>query len=129
MNAILTHPILLVGLGGAVGSNLRYWLGWWMRQHGYTATFPWHTLFINATGSMLLALIAVLVRDRVGPWFLLLGVGLCGGYTTFSTFSLETVELVRKGRMDLASLYVGASTLLGFAGFLAVALCSRSDAD
>ena len=125
MTAILTHPIFLVGLGGAVGSNLRYWLGWWMRSHGWTAPFPWHTLLINVTGSILLALVTLAVKDRSGGWFLLLGVGVCGGYTTFSTFSLETVELIRTGRWDLAAAYAGASMVLGFLGFLAVVLCSE----
>lgn len=129
MNAILTHPIVLVGFGGAVGSNARYWLGQAMRQQGWTAPFPWHTLLINVAGSMLLALTAMLFRERTGDGFLLLGVGFCGGFTTFSTFSLESVELIRRGRWDLAVLYALASLALGFAGFLAVVLASQSDSD
>lgn len=117
MNAILTHPAFLVGLGGALGSNARYWLGRWFKAQPWAADFYWGTLVINLSGSLLLGLIAALFRDRSGPGFLLFGTGFCGGYTTFSTFSLEVNEMMQKGRIDLAAVYMLASVIGGFLAF------------
>ena len=124
--AWLTHPAVLVGLGGAVGSNARYWLGWWFKEQPWAKDYFWGTFVINVSGSILLGLIAALFKDRAGVGFLLLGTGFCGGYTTFSTFSLEVVEFMQRGRWDLALLYVSTSVLGGFLGFAAVFLAVRS---
>lgn len=117
MNSILGHPAFLVGLGGALGSNARYWLGRWFKAQPWAADFYWGTLVINVSGSLLLGLIAALFRDRSGTGFLLFGTGFCGGYTTFSTFSLEVTEMMHKGRVDLAAVYVLASVAGGFLAF------------
>jgi CrcB protein len=119
---------LLVGLGGALGSNARYWLGHWFKAQPWAQDYFWGTFVINVSGSVLLGLVAALFRDRVGAGFLLLGTGFCGGYTTFSTFSLEVVEFLQRGRWDLALLYAGTSVLAGFAGFAAVFLLVRGEA-
>ena len=124
--AWLTHPAVLVGLGGAVGSNARYWLGWWFKAQPWAKDYFWGTFVINVSGSILLGLVAALFKDRAGVGFLLLGTGFCGGYTTFSTFSLEVVEFMQRGRWDLALLYVSTSLLGGFLGFAAVFLAVRS---
>lgn len=116
---VLTHPIILLSLGGAAGVNARYWLGVWIANKQWTAHFPLATLVVNASGSFVIGLIAILLRERFTNWYLLLGVGFCGGYTTFSAFSLETLHLVRQGQWVLALSYVLASV---FAGFIAVAL-------
>ena len=108
---------LTVGLGGALGSILRYWVGHWFKAQPWAKDFFWGTLTINVTGSILLGLFAACFRDRVSTPYLLLGTGLCGGYTTFSTFSLEAVELMQRGRWEWAALYVGASVAGGVVGF------------
>ena len=69
------------------------------------------------SGSLVLGVIAAVFKDRTGTGFLLLGSGFCGGYTTFSTFSMETAEFIQRGRWDLALLYVSTSVLFGFLGF------------
>ena len=117
--AFFTHPAMLVGVGGAAGANARYWIGLWFRTQPWAKEFFWGTLIINVSGSIALGLIAALFRDRAGMGFLLLGTGFCGGYTTFSTFSLEVVESVQRGRWDLALLYVATSVAAGFIGFAA----------
>lgn len=125
---ILTHPIALIGLGGAIGANARYWLSLWFRAQPWAQEFAWGTFVVNVSGSLLLGVVAALVKDRAGPWFLLLGTGLCGGYTTFSTFSLEVAEAIQRGRWDLAALYAGASVVGGLVGFaLAAALVRPSE--
>jgi CrcB protein len=120
LTAFLVHPATLVGVGGAVGSNARYWLGRWFREQPWAQDYFWGTFTINVSGSIILGVVAAIFRDRAGVGFLLLGTGFCGGYTTFSTFSLETTELIRRGRWDLALLYVGTSVLAGFLGFAAM---------
>ena len=114
---------LAVALGAAAGGVARYYLGAAV-LHRTGANFPWATLLINVTGSLLLGFI---VRYAVGtPWVseelrLLLTTGFCGGYTTFSTFSYETAVLLESGRYERAGVYAAASVLLSlaatFAGF------------
>ena len=86
--------VLLVATGGAVGAVIRYGIGRLMAKTMPTAieAFPWHTAFINMLGSMLLAYLAVTLKNQPHPQnWLLLGTGFCGAFTTFSTFSLETM--------------------------------------
>ena len=116
-SSILYHPAFLVGLGGALGSNARFWLGKWFKTQSWAEHYFWGTFCINLSGSLLLGVISVLFRDRMGTGFLLLGTGFCGGYTTFSTFSLEVTEYFQKGRIDLALIYVFTSVLGGFLCF------------
>jgi len=119
LTAIAMHPITLIGLGGAIGSNARYWLGLWFRSQPWAQEYTWGTFVINVSGSLFLGIVAALFKDRAGPGFLLLGTGFCGGYTTFSTFSLEVAEAIHKGRLDLAVLYAGTSVAGGLFAFAA----------
>jgi CrcB protein len=124
---------LWVALGGALGSVARYacsigatrWLG---------ATFPWGTLFVNVTGSFIIGLLAALVSADGRPVlgsdaraFLMIGV--LGGFTTFSSFSLETLTLARSGALGAAGVNVALSLglCLGgvWLGFAAAALFNR----
>ncbi len=108
---------LLVALGGAVGSVARYWVSvlsvWVMGGEA----FPWGTLVINVLGSFVIGLFAALT----GPdgrlagdasTRLLIMVGLCGGFTTFSSFSLQTLSLLRGGAMAAGLFNIAASVLL-----------------
>jgi len=102
---------LWVALGGALGSVSRYWLGGVIADK-FGATFPLGTLAINVTGSFLIGLFAALNlsegRAYASPGFRqFFMVGICGGYTTFSTFSLETLNLARDGQI----LYAGGNIL------------------
>lgn len=103
--------VLLVALGGAVGSVARYGVGF-AAARWFGLGFPWGTIAVNILGSLAIGVLAA----RVGPdhedMRLLLGVGLLGGFTTFSAFSLETVRLMEH-QPGLATLYVAASLLLG----------------
>lgn len=106
---------LLVMLGGAVGAMLRYGLGAWV-QGLLGPGFPWSTFLINITGSFLIGLVLRLsLEGALSPeWRLFLAVGMLGGYTTFSTFSWETLTLVQQGEWFKAFLYVTGSVVLGF---------------
>lgn len=94
--------ILAIGSGAFIGANARYWLGGWV-QDRLGATFPWGTLLVNVSGSLLIGLVMGLALGQTWPlgWRLFLVVGVLGGYTTFSAFAYETVQLLTKG--DLAS--------------------------
>ena len=106
---------LAVLLGGAAGAWCRYAVGHWAAQFHAIQTFPWHTFAVNVLGSFVLGLVAVWYRDRPA-WFLLLGTGFCGGFTTFSTFSVELVTMLAKGRTAAAVAYAAGSVAAGIAG-------------
>jgi CrcB protein len=127
--AILLHPVTLISVGSIVGGNLRYFLGRWVDSLQWAGGLPWGTFLINVTGSFLLGFFGVAFVDRVGPGrreaYLLLGVGLCGSYTTFSTFEWETLKLIRDGSWWAALLNVVGSVLAGFAAVVAGAVLAR----
>jgi CrcB protein len=109
--------IAAVACGGAFGAAARYALGGWIAARA-GAGFPWGTLIINASGSFLLCFIATLAVERfaIPPlWYLALGAGFCGGYTTFSTFSYETLRLAAEGSWARAAANVAASVVAGLA--------------
>jgi len=125
----LTHPAVLLAVGGGAGANARFYLGRavadWQLRHGGVG-FPWGTFLINVSGSALLGLLAAACLGHADParrlWYVLLGTGFCGGFTTFSTFSVEALELLREGRGGAAVAYVLGSVAAGLA---AAALAMR----
>lgn len=117
----MVKQVLWVGAGGAVGSALRYVI--W-RAVGTSGGFPWATVFVNVTGSFLLGFLAGLYAGRVSPTMrVAVFFGLLGGYTTFSTFTAETVVLARTGSTGAAFGNLVISLLAGvtaaFAGVIA----------
>ncbi|GIW24570.1 fluoride efflux transporter CrcB [Meiothermus sp.] len=118
---------LLVMLGGAIGAMLRYGLGAWVQGLSGPG-FPWSTFLINISGSFLIGVVLRQSLDgALSPeWRLFLAVGVLGGYTTFSTFSWETLTLVQQGEWLKAFLYVAGSVTLGFVlVFVAYRLAGR----
>ena len=105
---------LLVAVGGAVGAPLRYLTDRFIsgRHH---SMFPWGTFTVNAVGSFILGLLAgaALVGNGTSSGGLLLGVGLCGALTTYSTFSYESVRLFEQRARLLAVVNVAGSVLAG----------------
>lgn len=104
---------LCVGMGGFCGSILRYLIGF-LDKMNHTG-FPILTLIINFVGSFLLAFVGAYFASHLDikeSTILFLTVGLCGGFTTFSAFSVESLTLLQNGELPLAVLYVGASCCL-----------------
>ncbi|MFA6260506.1 MAG: fluoride efflux transporter CrcB [Bacteroidia bacterium] len=106
--------ILVVALGGALGTVARYLLSIWLKQ-SYVFSFPWHTLLINITGCLLMGIAFALFKQHSMPstMQLFLMVGILGGYTTFSSFGLETWLLLENRAYMQACCYVAGSNLLG----------------
>ncbi len=108
---------LSIALGGALGSVARFWLAGFVGQR-VGETFPWGTILVNVTGSFLIGVFATatgpegrsLISPSLRQFFM---IGVCGGYTTFSSFSLQTLSLARDGQW----LWAGSNILLS------VALC------
>jgi CrcB protein len=122
--ARLVNAFLLVGLGGAIGAMTRHGIG---RLFGATA-FAWATLAVNAAGGLLMGLLAGWLVARGGneETRLFLGVGVLGGFTTFSAFSLETILLLVRGSPGQAAAYVLASVVASV-GAVAVGLWLTRD--
>jgi CrcB protein len=131
IGTFLQHSVL-VALGGAIGAWLRYLTGLvWLRGIGPVAAsaFPWATLSVNLIGSFAMGLLAgTLARHGSGSeeWRLLVGVGVLGGFTTFSAFSLELVNLAERGALGTAALYAAVSLAGGIAGLLAGLIIART---
>lgn len=103
---------LYVGLGGFIGAVCRYWMSFipLRAENG----FPFITLLVNVTGALAIGVIAALAakNDAVSPQMVLfIKVGLCGGFTTFSSFSLETTVLLQNGSVGVAVAYVVLSVV------------------
>ena len=106
--------ILAIACGGAIGAVTRYLLGSWvqrspvlLRWGSLGPSFPWGTFVVNLTGCLLMGLLAGIFQERrvVSPELRsLLLIGILGGYTTFSSFALETLRLAQEGNFPLAAL-------------------------
>jgi fluoride exporter len=117
--------MLWVGLGGFFGANARYLVGGWAAQRFGTA-FPYGTFIINITGSFILGFFLAFIEDRtwVHPTArLFFSIGFVGAYTTFSTFTFESIALMERGELLLAGINLAGSVLVGlFAVFAGIVL-------
>jgi len=107
--------VVWIAAGAVVGANLRYFVGQWVAAW-LGVGFPYGTLLVNVSGSFLIGVVSTVLTERLlvdSHWRLLLIVGLLGGYTTFSSYTLETIALLQSDRWLTALTYVLASTLLG----------------
>lgn len=111
----MVKTILLVALGGAIGSVLRYLTSVFVAKY-YSNVFPLATFITNAVGCVLIGIfIGLIVKNEMASqdikWFLI--TGFCGGYTTFSAFSYENITLFQNGNSALALAYIGLSVIIG----------------
>jgi CrcB protein len=106
--------VVVLSLGGAMGVNARYWLGVWMSRWT-SPRFPWATFTINVSGSFAIGLLAV----GLGRWLphpnarLMMVVGFLGGYTTFSTFSFDSLTMLERGEVGLSLANMVGSVVAG----------------
>ena len=111
----MVKQLVLVALGGGIGSALRYLSSWWLLKQ-FSYTFPLGTFIVNITGCLIVGfLMGLSIRYRIltDELKFLLIVGFCGGYTTFSTFSSESIELFKTGHYWILTFYIAGSILFG----------------
>ena len=119
---------LWVGIGGFLGANLRYFLGQEIGQR-MGVLFPYGTMIVNVTGAFLIGVILTLLTDRIiaDPlWRQLIVIGFLGGYTTFSSYTFESLSLLQDGRWSSAVFYMLGSNLLGLAACFGGVVLARS---
>lgn len=107
--------ILLIGLGGAIGSVLRYLCNIAISKY-FPSSFPWPTLAVNVFGCFLIGIFLALFgreHENQVDMRMLFVTGFCGGYTTFSAFALENLQLLQQGQLNLSVIYMIASIVLG----------------
>jgi CrcB protein len=103
--------LFIVGLGGGIGSMIRYAASLLMN----TKLFPYATFSVNIIGSFIIGLVFALSIKEMGitnNWKLFLSTGICGGFTTFSAFSLENMGLLQSGKIGLAFIYIALSIIM-----------------
>jgi CrcB protein len=109
--------IAYIALGGAVGALLRYGIGLAIKPEN-TLTFPIHTFFINVIGCLFIGIVASILQNtpfnELMQYFVI--IGLLGGFTTFSSFSLESFYLLKNGKVLVAASYVLLSNSIGITG-------------
>jgi CrcB protein len=119
---------LWISLGAVVGASARYFVSRFVARV-VSASFPYGTLLINITGSFILGLFLVWSTERALPdprWRLLVAIGFCGSYTTFSSYAFESFSLFEQGHYLLFASNVVLSNVLCLAGVLAGAMVARS---
>lgn len=110
--------LLLVGLGGMIGSIARYKAGGWLLHQTLLERFPYSTFAVNVAGCLAAGLLAGMVEKHdlfAADTRLFLFTGLLGGFTTFSAFGLDAIYLVRRGELVMAASYAGLSVIVGIA--------------
>jgi fluoride exporter len=115
------NKILLVGLGGFIGAALRYLMSGFVQNLTQSVSFPHGTLAVNITGCFLIGILSHLVESQAGmtaEMRLLLMVGVLGSFTTYSTFSNETMNLLQEQRWFLALANIGTHLILGLSAVL-----------
>lgn len=105
--------IILVGLGGMIGSVLRYIISLTVKHN----SFPIATLSVNILGSFVIGAVMALAlkQQNFGDWRLFLATGICGGFTTFSAFSWECMQMLQQQRYTTVALYISISLVAGIA--------------
>ena len=112
---MMIKSLCLVGLGSFVGGALRYLISTWMKN-ACSQGFPWGTLMVNLVGCFLIGVIFALFSrfcSTSHPWCLLLTTGLCGGFTTFSTFANESLQMLQNGQWGGFITSVSISVIAG----------------
>jgi CrcB protein len=128
VSATLWKDVLWIALGAAVGANLRYAVNRLALKY-LSASVPYGTLIVNVTGSFLLGFFLAWTSERVladPRWRALVAVGFCGAYTTYSSYSFETVALLEQGHYGLASASFFANNLLSLLAVIAGMALARA---
>jgi CrcB protein len=116
-----------VAVGAMLGANLRFLVGNWAADQ-FGAEFPYGTLLVNVSGAFAIGIVLEFIGERVGispVWRLFFATGFLGGYTTFSSYTWETLSLIQDGEWLPAAVYVFGSNLVGLVGVWLGSLVAR----
>ena len=119
--------LLVIGFGGFLGTILRYMIGKAIDAK-WSTTFPWGTFTINVVGSFIIGFVYMLAMRKIGineNWRLFLGAGFCGGFTTFSAFAWENVNLLDQKLIGTSLVYISASIIISLMAVVAGGWVSR----
>lgn len=122
------QAVLWISLGAIAGANARYFLSRWAAK-AMNPAFPYGTLIINVTGSLLLGFFLIWTSERVladPRWRLMIAIGFCGAYTTFSSYAFETMYYFEQGHWALFAANILANNLLSLAAVLGGAALARA---
>ncbi len=122
------QSVLWISLGAIAGANARYFVSRWAAKI-FNPAFPYGTLIINITGSMLLGFFLIWTSERVladPRWRFLIAIGFCGAYTTFSSYAFETMYYFEQGHWALFAANILANNVLCLAGVLGGAALARA---
>ena len=122
------QPVFWISIGAVLGANARYFLSRWVAR-SLSPAFPYGTLIINITGSFILAFFLVWTTERVladPRWRLLIAIGFCGAYTTFSSYAFETMSYSNQGQWLQFGLNILLSNLFCLAAVLAGGAVARA---
>ena len=122
------ETFLLISMGAILGANLRYWVGGWAAGR-FGTSFPYGTLVINLTGSFILGLFITLATERLlldPRWRLVVAIGFLGGYTTFSSYTFESMTLILDNQWIPGLLNLFGSAFLGGLAVLLGILLARA---
>lgn len=120
--------VFWISLGAVIGANARYFFSRWVTRH-MDAAFPFGTLLINVTGSLVLGFFMIWTSERVladPRWRLLIAIGFCGSYTTFSSYAFETIAYFEQGHWSLLAANLVGNNLLCLAAVVAGAALARA---
>ncbi len=109
----MIRTLILVGLGGMLGSMLRYGVSYIYLSRGTSSLFPVPTFIANLVGSLLIGILFATLSKHHKDFTIFLVTGFCGGFTTFSSFSMENISLIQRGEIKVAVLYTTLSLVLG----------------
>jgi fluoride exporter len=122
------QTIFWISLGAVAGANTRYFLSRWIARN-YSAVFPYGTLLVNVSGSLVLGFLLIWTTERVladPRWRLLIAIGFCGSYTTFSSFAFESMSYFEQGHWFLLTLNIISNNVLSLAAVLAGMALARA---
>ncbi len=124
----MLQTFLFISIGAIIGANLRYLVGQFVAR-AIPSSLPYGTLLINLSGSFILGFFLIWTTERVladARWRLLIAVGFCGGYTTFSSYAFESFALFEQGQWLSCGINILATNLLCLAGTALGAILARS---
>jgi CrcB protein len=122
------ETFLLISIGAVLGANLRYWVGGWAADH-FGSSFPYGNLIINLSGSLILGFFMTLAVDRflLDPrWRILVAIGFLGSYTTFSSYTFESISLLMNNQWWAGLFNLFGSALLGALAVVAGIILARA---